>query len=140
MAPCSWGPARKRWALFRLSVVGPLLASPPSPGELAAQLAALAATSWQHPTQPRTVRFGLTTIESWYYAAKNAPDPLLALRPKVRKDLGTHRTLGPRVADALRAQYLAHPSWSYNYARAVVMHSPGASTSSSCARLLTCCT
>ncbi len=113
MAPSSWGPARERWALFRLSVVGPLFASPPSPGELAAQLADLAQTEWQHPTRPRTVRFGLTTIESWYYAAKNAADPLSALRPKVRKDLGTHRTLSPRVADALRAQYLAHPSWSY---------------------------
>jgi hypothetical protein len=125
--------------LFRFSVVGPLLSSPPSPGELATELAALAATTWQHPIRHEPVRFGLKTIETWYYAAKNAAEPITALRPKVRRTLGQHPSLGPGLGEALRAQYAAHPSWTYNYARAVVMHSPGASTSSSCARLLTCC-
>jgi putative transposase len=113
MTPVRQGPAHERWALFRFSVVGPLLSSPPSPGELATELAALAATTWQHPIRHEPVCFGLKTIESWYYAAKNAAEPITALRPKVRRTLGQHPSLGPGLGEALRAQYAAHPSWTY---------------------------
>ncbi len=43
-------PTRVRWARLRFMIVGPLLGSPPEPGELAAQIAALAARQWRHPT------------------------------------------------------------------------------------------
>ncbi len=129
MTPVRQGPAHERWALFRFSVVGPLLSSPPSPGELATELAALAATTWQHPIRHEPVRFGLKTIETWYYAAKNAAEPITALRPKVRRTLGQHPSLGPGLGEALRAQYAAHPSWTYNYARAgTIMRGPSLCT------------
>jgi hypothetical protein len=46
----SHAPARQRWARLRFLVVGQLLVAPPKPGELRAQLEALAARDWVHPT------------------------------------------------------------------------------------------
>ena len=48
-------PPRARWARFRFSVVGPLLAAPPEPGELRARLEELAGRSWRHPTTGEVV-------------------------------------------------------------------------------------
>ena len=39
----------ERWAQFRFSVIGPLLAAPPARGELQPQLKRLAAKQWRHP-------------------------------------------------------------------------------------------
>ena len=46
----------ERWARFRLSVVGGLLASPPPRGELCHELEKLAAKVWVHPIKgtPKT--------------------------------------------------------------------------------------
>jgi hypothetical protein len=41
--------SHERWARFRFSVIGPLLAAPPERGELQEQLKSLAAQNWQHP-------------------------------------------------------------------------------------------
>ena len=41
--------SHERWARFRFSVIGPLLAAPPERGELQEQLKSLAAKNWQHP-------------------------------------------------------------------------------------------
>jgi putative transposase len=40
----------ERWAHLRFSVVGPLLASPPSRGQLHGRLRALADQAWRHPS------------------------------------------------------------------------------------------
>ena len=40
--------SHERWARFRFSVIGPLLAAPPERGELQEQLKSLAAKNWQH--------------------------------------------------------------------------------------------
>ena len=37
-------PARLRWARLRFSIIGPLLASPPEPGELGGRITKLAET------------------------------------------------------------------------------------------------
>jgi hypothetical protein len=58
----------ERWAHFRFSVIGQLLAAPPSKGELAGALAALAKRAWCHPTTGEPTRFGFSTIERWYSA------------------------------------------------------------------------
>lgn len=104
------GPAR--WARLRFSIVGPLLAAPAGPGELAALLAGLANKEWKHPTKGTPVRFGASTLERWYYAALRARDPIEALRRRPRKDTGAHRAMTPALRAALRSQYEAHTGWS----------------------------
>lgn len=104
---------RDRWARLRFMIIGPLLAAPPEPGALQQALAQLAARHWRHPVTGEAVRFGRSTIERWYYAAKNArTDPVGALARAVRKDAGAQRSLAPALTAALHAQYQAHPSWS----------------------------
>jgi putative transposase len=103
-----------RWARLRFSIIGPLLAAPPAPGELQAALAELATKAWHHPLSGTPLRFGISTIERWYYAARNAKqDSVGALRPRLRKDAGQSRCLSESLRQALRAQYQAHPRWSY---------------------------
>jgi hypothetical protein len=65
-------PQRDRWARLRFSIIGPLLAAPPAPGDVHGALATLAARTWRHPISGQDVRFGLSTIERWYYAARSA--------------------------------------------------------------------
>ena len=104
-------PAR-RWARFRFAVVGPLLAAPPGRGQLWPTLRHLAAKSWTHPTTGEPVRFGVSTLERWYYAARNASqDPVKALRRKVRSDAGEHPSMGPKLRSVLQAQYSEHGEW-----------------------------
>ena len=56
-------------------------------GATARTLATLAARTWRHPISGQDVRFGLSTIERWYYAARSAAD-----------------AMGQRYLDALEAQ------------------------------------
>lgn len=103
-----------RWAELRFAIVGPLLAAPPSRGELGPLLMALSARTWIHPATGEPVSFGVATIERWYYQARAAGvDRVGALRKKVRKDAGTHPSLSTALRSALRAQYESHPTWSY---------------------------
>ena len=103
----------ERWAHFRFAVVGGLLAAPPARGQLRAELERLAAHTWKHPVSGEPTRFALSTIERWYLVARNAgPDPVAALRRKVRKDAGRQRTMADELRRAVRAQYREHPSWS----------------------------
>jgi transposase InsO family protein len=104
---------RERWARLRFAVIGPLLAAPPPPGQLQTALQELAVKTWQHPGTGLPLRFGRSTIERWYYAARRAQrDPVAALQTRVRCDVGQQRVLTPEVIAALRASYHAHPSWS----------------------------
>lgn len=104
----------QRWAHLRFSVVGHLLAAPPSHGDLQSDLERLAEKKWVHPVTGELTRFGVSTIERWYYQAKRAKaDPVGALRRKVRKDLGLQTSMGESLKAALLAQYSAHRSWSY---------------------------
>jgi hypothetical protein len=60
------------------------------------------------------VQFGLSTIEGWYYTARNEKrDPVQALRRKIRSDQGQHPALSPQLRELLLTQYRQHPSWSY---------------------------
>ena len=43
------GEDRDAFARLRFSIIGPLLAAPPAPGELHGALRALSATTWRHP-------------------------------------------------------------------------------------------
>ena len=103
-----------RWAHLRFSIVGPLLAAPPAQGELKAELERLAAKEWLHPISLQPVRFALSTIERWYYAARSAKaDPVGILRRSVRKDSGQQRSLNDDLRRMIETQYRAHKRWSY---------------------------
>ena len=100
-----------RWARFRFSVIGRLLAAPPTRGELAAELKRLSEQAWRHPITGVLVRFGRSTIERWFYQARGAQDPLTRLRRQVRKDAGAQPSLSVRLRQVLVAQYREHSSW-----------------------------
>ena len=103
-----------RWARFRFSVVGALLAAPPEKGELQQALEALARKTWRHPVTGERKRYGFATIERWYYRAKAARvDPVAALGRKVRSDSGQQPAMPEDLRAKLRAQHKEHPSWSY---------------------------
>ena len=104
---------RDRWAQFRFSVIGPLLAAPPEKGELRPELQRLAAKGYQHPITGTGVHFGLSTLERWYYAAREATDPVGVLRNRLRKDAGDHPSVSLPLRALIRAQHGEHPSWSY---------------------------
>ena len=103
----------ERWAQLRFSVIGQLLAAPPEKGALGSALAALAAREWRHPTTGALVRFGVSTIERWYYRALGERhDPVGVLRRKRRQDAGQQTAMGEALRQALLAQYAVHKSWS----------------------------
>jgi hypothetical protein len=104
----------ERWAHFRFSVIGPLLAAPPGRGELQGQLQELAAKKWRHPFSGEWVVFGLSTIERWFYKAlRSKAGPVEALKRKIRSDHGQHPSLHPKLIELLVEQRRQHPSWSY---------------------------
>ncbi|HST76196.1 MAG TPA: DDE-type integrase/transposase/recombinase [Acetobacteraceae bacterium] len=103
----------ERWARLRFAVIGHLLAAPPAKGALRAALQQLAAREWRHPSTGAPVRFGVSTLERWFYRARNARhDPVSVLRRKRRGDAGAQASITPALRQALLAQYGAHKSWS----------------------------
>jgi transposase InsO family protein len=104
-------PKRDRWARLRFSVIGPLMAAPPAAGQLHAALRTLSAKFWRHPISGLDVRFGVSTLERWYYAARCAADPVAALRNRLRGNIGRFPSLTPAAVEILSAQYREHPGW-----------------------------
>ena len=103
----------ERWARLRFSVIGQLLAAPPEKGALRASLEELAASEWRHPTTGAPIRFGISTLERWFYRARNErQDPVGVLRRKRRLDAGEQASMTTPLRQALLAQYNAHKSWS----------------------------
>jgi len=103
----------RRWAELRFSVIGGLLAAPPPHGELGRSIEALASKQWHHPATGEWTTFGASTIERWYYLAKDAVDPLGALTQSRRSDAGIFRAMSAALLIALRLQFGEHPGWSY---------------------------
>jgi hypothetical protein len=74
----------QRWAQFRFSIIGRLLASPPARGQLKNQLEELASKQWQHPITGEMFKLGASTIERWYYRSLNeVQDPVGILSRKL---------------------------------------------------------
>ena len=105
--------ARVRWARLRFQILGPLMAAPAEEGELKRRIDELAARVWRHPTTGESIRFSFKTIERWWYIARGTDDPLAALARKVPSHAGTHRSLGPRLVEAIAKQHRDHPRWSF---------------------------
>jgi putative transposase len=102
---------RDALARLRFSIIGPLLAAPPEPGELQTAMGLLAAKTWRHPTSGLDVSFGQSTLERWYYAARKADDPVAALRNSLRAGVKRLPSLSQSVIDTLIQQYREHPGW-----------------------------
>lgn len=103
----------ERWGEFRFSVIGHLLSAPPCPKELKKVLSDLSAKTWRHPITGQPARFGKSTIERWYYAARKEPrSPVKRLMRQVRSDSGKFRKVTQETAELLNAQYRQHQSWS----------------------------
>ena len=114
MASKRAGSTHDFWAELRFAIVGPLLASPPSRGELARALDLLSQRTWIHPVTGEPVSFAAPTIERWLYQARRAGvDRVGALKKQVRRDAGTHPSLSLGLRSVVRAQYEVHRSWSY---------------------------
>lgn len=103
----------RRWANLRFSIIGPMLAAPPEHGDVVAKLTELAAKTYRHPMTGEPRRYSLSTIERWYYAAKDAADPVAVLERKVPSHAGTHASVTAKMAVELEAQYKAHPGWTF---------------------------
>lgn len=105
--------AAKRDALARLrfSIIGPLMASPPAAGQLYQSLQALAAKTWRHPLSGEPIRFGVSTLERWFYAARRAQDPVGALKHRWRGDINCFPSLSATIIEALIQQYREHQGW-----------------------------
>jgi hypothetical protein len=89
------------------------LSAPPPRGELKAAIRSLAEKIWTHPINGQDVQYAATTIERWYYKARNErEDPVRVLQRAVRKDRGKV-SLGSELVEHLRGQYRDHPHWSY---------------------------
>jgi putative transposase len=108
------GDSHVRWARLRFAIVGTLLAAPPRRGELKAALEALSEKQWRHPTTSELTTFGFSTVERWFYIARNeSKDPVLVLRRRRRKDAGGTPSLVERVRLALVRQHQLYRTWSY---------------------------
>lgn len=103
----------RAWAEFRFSVIGQLLACPPPKGKLQEALDDLAARTWSHPTLPKMVNYNFSTIERWYYQARESDDPIQALMRKTRADAGHNRAMSQMQLVELGKQYQRYPHWSY---------------------------
>lgn len=106
-------PARLRWARLRFAIVGPLLACPPEPGELAERISELAKRHWKHPSTGEAVHYSAKTIERMYYTVRKSQDPIRALERKVPAHAGTHPSVSAALSSATEKQYRDHPGWTY---------------------------
>ena len=115
-------------ARLRFSIIGALFAAPPAKGELLCALRALAAKPWRDPATGVDVRFGVSTLERWYYTARRARDPVAALTDRLRAHAGRFPSLSAGCEAALILQYREHPGWTiqlhYDNLRAALA-SPG---------------
>lgn len=71
----------------------------------------LAAKAWRHPLSGLEVRFGVSTLERWYYTARAAKDPVAALKNRLRGDIGRFKSLTPAAIATLTTQYREHSGW-----------------------------
>ena len=102
---------RAAHARLRFSIIGALFAAPPAKGELHGALRALAAKPWRDPATGLDVRFGVSTLERWYYTARRARDPVAALTDRLRSYAGRFPSLPDQAEAALILQYRQHPGW-----------------------------
>ena len=136
-------PMWQRWAQFRFSVIGELLSCPPPKGQLQQAIGQLAKKNYRHPSDPnQRICFGLSTIERWYYKAKDAADPIAVLGRKIRSDSGVRWSMPEAILKELKAQYEHYPRWNvqlhYDNLNVVASEQPRLGTMPSYKTVLRC--
>ncbi len=81
-------------ALFRHGIIGALLGQIFSHGQLRNSLKELARKVWRPPGSDISKKYGISTIERWYYAYKS--DGLKGLLPRKRSDVGRAKYLSKK--------------------------------------------
>lgn len=89
---------RQAIALWRLSILGPLISARLEHGDRRALFRQAAARDHLMP-DGRVVRLSARTIEAWFYAYQEGG--FAALHPKVRDDRGQSRSISAKVADLI---------------------------------------
>lgn len=98
----------ERIAMFRVQVIGPLLARDfQSHGELAAEIRAISEKHHRPPDSKLGRTYSAPTIERWYYEYKHGG--LEALRPRRRSDAGHARELTDEQRELLLSIRREHP-------------------------------
>jgi len=136
-------PMWQRWAQFRYSVIGELLSCPPPKGQLQKSIGQLAQKCYQHPIDAnQRINFGPSTIERWYYKAKDAADPIAVLGRKIRSDSGVRWSMPKTLLQELKAQYENYPRWNvqlhYDNLKVVAKEQPNLGTVPSYKTVLRC--
>lgn len=91
----------------------PLSGGPPPAEDVASasESRCIACRAVAYPLTGLEVRFGASTIQRWYYAARTATNTLEVLHNQIRSDIGSFPSISHKAAEALREQYAQHPSW-----------------------------
>lgn len=89
---------RQAIALWRLSVLGPLISARLEHGDRRALFEQAAARHHQLP-DGRLIRLSARTIEAWFYAYQEGG--FAALHPKVRQDRGKSRAISPELGELI---------------------------------------
>jgi len=136
-------PMWQRWAQFRYSVIGELLSCPPPKGQLQKSIGQLAQKCYQHPIDAnQRINFGPSTIERWYYKAKDAADPIAVLGRKIRSDSGVRWSMPEALLQELKSQYENYPRWNvqlhYDNLKVVAKEQPNLGTVPSYKTVLRC--
>lgn len=101
---------KKRWGLFRLEVIEPLLRGSVEKGNVQQRIRELSELEYRHPQHPqRSIRLGLSTIERWYYSARNTADPLATLTGNLRSNAGKPLAFSDALLGVLERQYATLP-------------------------------
>ena len=87
--------------------------SPEERGTLEKEFERLARRCYRHPVKGTDVTFGVSTIERWYYRARDSDDPIIALGRRRRKDVDKTRVINSKMVIALHRQYRQYQDWSY---------------------------
>ena len=99
---------------FRFSIIGSLLASPPGRGDLISEIQRIADIKWRDPGSGEFQQYCFSTIERWFYSAKNSTDPVGTLSGLPRKDKGNGRVMSEELMEALKSQYHMHHDWTWS--------------------------
>ena len=107
--------SHERWAHFRFSVIGPLLAAPPARGQLQKQLKELGGQKVAAPDFRPMGRCSAFRPSSAGITKRSAPRPVRwkCSSAKSAPTTGTHPSVGPKLIELLAEQHRQHPSWSY---------------------------
>lgn len=95
-------------AIFRATVIGPLMHRVLTHGQLAAELRALSEQRFRPPNGDSTRTYSVPTLERWLYAYR--ADGLKGLRPEPRSDRGFAQQLSDELRELLLDIRGEHPN------------------------------